>query len=117
MSHNNYIEETRDPSAFKENCKLDKPTGVGDHSVPMDNLKVLDREQDWMKRKVQEAIHIKQRAPSMNRAQGYQLSPIYGQIITRPPSKPNRLHDHCLTKICWGQVETSQSFHTNFQSE
>ena len=36
---------------FKEHCKLDKPTGVGDHcnatghSVSMDNLKVLDKEQ------------------------------------------------------------------------
>ena len=63
----------RDPTAVKEHCKLDKPTGVGDHcnatghSVFMDNLRVLDREQDWMKRKVKEAIHIKQRAPSMNR--------------------------------------------------
>ena len=53
-------------------------------------LKALDREQDWMKREVKEAIHIKQRAPSMNRDQGYQLPPIYGQIIPRPPpSEPN----------------------------
>ena len=36
-------------------------------TVTMDNLRVLDREQDWMKRKVKEAIHIKQRAPSINR--------------------------------------------------
>ena len=36
-------------------------------TVTMANLRVLDREQDWMKRKVKEAIHIKQRAPSMNR--------------------------------------------------
>ena len=48
-----------------------KQTGVGDHcnatghSVPMDSLKVIDREQDWMKRKVKEAIYIKQRAPSI----------------------------------------------------
>ena len=81
---------------FKEHCKLDKPTGVGDHcnatghSVSMDNLRVLAREQDWLKRKVKEAIHIKQRAPSMNRDQGYQLPPIYGQIIPRPPPpEPN----------------------------
>ena len=42
---------------FKEHCKLYRPTRVGKHcnttghSVYMDNLKVLDREQDWMKRK------------------------------------------------------------------
>ena len=81
---------------FKEHCKLDKPTGVRDHcnatghSVSMANLRVLDREQDWLKHKVKEAIHIKQRAPSMNRDQGYQLPPIYGQIIPRPPPpEPN----------------------------
>ena len=81
---------------FTEHCKLDKPTEVGDHcnatghSVSMDNLRVLDREQYWMKRKVTEASHIKQRAPPMNRDQGYQLPPIYGQIIPRPPPpQPN----------------------------
>ena len=69
----------------------------------MDNLKVLDREQDWMKRKVKKAIHIKQTEPSMNRDQGYQLPPIYGQIIPRPPpSEPNHppwsLRDQDLQK-------------------
>ena len=66
-AHHIYIGETMRPLGvlFKEYCKLDKPTGVGDHynatghSVSIDNLKVLDREQDWMKRKVKEEIHIK----------------------------------------------------------
>ena len=53
----------------------------------MDNLRVLDREKDWIKRKEKDAIHIKQRAPSMNRDQGYQLPPIYGQIIPAPVSQ------------------------------
>ena len=70
----------------------------------MDN--VLDREQDWLKRKVKEAIHIKQRAPSMNRDQGYQLPPIYGQIIPRPPpSEPDQspwsLRGQDLLKAGW----------------
>ena len=121
-----YIGETKRPLSvrFKEHCKLDKPTGVGDHcsatghSVSMDNLRVLDREQDWLKRKVKEAIHIKQRAPSMSRDQGYQLPPIYGQIITRSHHQSRITHpDHCVIKIHWRQIETSQSFHPQFQSE
>ena len=40
-----------------------------------------------MKRKVNEAIHTKQRAPSINRDQDYQLPSIYSQIIPRPPSE------------------------------
>ena len=82
-THHTYIGVTKRPLSvrFKEHCKLDKPTGVENHcnatghSVSMDNLKVLDREQDWMKRNVKEVIHIKQRAPPMNRGQGYQLPP------------------------------------------
>ena len=53
-----------------------------------------------MKRKVKEVIHIKQKAPSMNRDQGYQLPPIYGQIIPRPePNHPPwSLRDQDLPK-------------------
>ena len=59
-----YIGETKRPLSvrFKEHCKLNKPARVGDRcnatgdSVSMDNLRVLDNEQDWMKRKVKEAI-------------------------------------------------------------
>ena len=88
-----YIWETNRPLSvrFKEHCKLDKQTGVGDHcnatghSVSMDKLRVLDRKQDWLERKVKEVIHIKQKGLSMNSDQGYQLPLIYGQIIPRPP--------------------------------
>ena len=64
---------------FKEHTKLDRPTGVGEqclntgHSVSITNTKVLERELDWHKRKVKEAVHIRQRRPTMNRDQGYQL--------------------------------------------
>ena len=94
-----YIGERKRPLSvrFKEHCKLDKPTGVGDHckatghSVSMDNVRVLDREQDWLKRKVKEAIHIKQRAPSMR------------------PGLPVATHlwsDHSATTTTWAESPT-----------
>ena len=51
-THHNYIGETKKPLSvrFKEHCKLERPTGVGDHcnaaghSVSMNNLRFLDRE-------------------------------------------------------------------------
>ena len=116
-----YIEETKRSLSvrFKEHCKLDQPTGVGvhcnatGHSVSMDNLRVLDREQDWLKRKVKEAIHVKQRAPSMNRDHPSMVRSFrdnhHLSRITHP--------DHCVIKICWRHIETSQSFHPQFQSE
>ena len=86
-----YIGESKRPFSvrFKEHRNLDKPTGVGDHclntghSVSMENTRILEREENWLKRKVKEAIHIRQQQPSMNRDQGYQLPPIYYRII--PP--------------------------------
>ena len=80
---------------FKEHTNLDKPTGVGDHcqatrhSVSMKNTKVLTCESNWHKRKVKEAIYIKQRAPTMNTVQGYHLPAIYNQII---PPKSEATH-------------------------
>ena len=68
---------------FKEHTNLDKPTGVGNHcgatghSVSMKNTKVLTRESNWHKKKVKEAIYIIQRAPTMNRDQGYHLQSNY----------------------------------------
>ena len=84
-----YIGETKRPlgKRFKEHTNLTIPTGVGDHcnatghSVSLDNTKVLTREPQWTKRKVKEAIYIKKSAPSMTREQGYQLPPIYHQLL------------------------------------
>ena len=81
----------------------------------MDNLKLLDREQDWLKSKVKEAIHIKQRAPSMNRDQGYQLPHIYGSFRDHHHLSRITHLDHCVINICRGKVETSQSIHTKLR--
>ena len=45
------------------------------------NTKILTCESNWHKRKVKESIYIRQRAPIMNRDQGYHLPTIYNQII------------------------------------
>ena len=76
-----YVGESKRPLGvrFKEHTKLDRPTGVGEHclnigpSVSITNTKVLERELNWHRRKVKKAIHIRQRCPTMNRDQGYQL--------------------------------------------
>ena len=92
-----YIGETKRTLSqrFEEHANLDKPTGVGDHcratghSVSMKNTKILTRESNWHKRKVKEAIYIRQRAPTMHRDQGYHLPAIYNQII---PPKSEATH-------------------------
>ena len=94
-----YVGETKRPLSvrFKEHCKLDKTTAVGEHcletghSVSLTNTKVLAREEDWFKRKIKEAINIRQQQPSINRDQGYHLPAIYSQIL--PPISEFRHHD------------------------
>ena len=46
----------------------------------------------WTKRKVKEAIYIKRNSASMNREQGYQLPPIYHQLLLPEqfPAKKSR---------------------------
>ena len=108
-THHTYIGETKRPLSvrFKEQCKLDKPTGIGDHcnatghSVSMDSMKVLGRYQDWMKRKVKVAIHIEQRAPSMNR----DLATICHPSMVRSLRDHHHLSrithpEHCVINIC-----------------
>ena len=42
------------------------------HKITKDSVKVLAREDIWLKRKVREAIEIKIGQPAMNRDQGYE---------------------------------------------
>ena len=97
-----HLGETKRPlgKRFKvQHTNLTLPTGVGDHcnatghSVSLNNTKVLTREPQWTKRKVKEAIYIMKNAPSMNREQGYQLPPIYHQLLL-PEQFPRRKTSH-----------------------
>ena len=77
-----YIGETGRTLAtrMKDHLNLSNPlTLVGEHcahehhNITKDSVKVLAREDIWLKRKVREAIEIKIGQPAMNRDQGYEL--------------------------------------------
>ena len=79
-----YIGETDSMLAtrMKDQLNLRNPlTAVGEHcthehhTITKDSVRVLVREDSWLKRKVREAIEIKIVQPAMNRDQGYELSP------------------------------------------
>ena len=79
-----YIGETGRTLAtrMKDHLNLRTPlTAVGEHcahehhKISKDCVKVLAREDVWLKRKVREAIEIKIGQPAMNRDQGYELPP------------------------------------------
>ena len=44
-------------------------------------MKVIIREEEWLKRKVKEAVYIRQKRPTMNRDLGYQLLPLICDLI------------------------------------
>ena len=74
---------------FKEHTRLTHPlTAVGEHcaktghSIPASNLKVLDPEEPWLRRKVKEALLIKEKTPSMNRERGWELPAVYDHIVS-----------------------------------
>ena len=79
-----YIGETGRMLAtrMKDHLNLRNPlTAVGEHcahehhTITKDSVRVLAREDGWLKRKVREAIEIKIGQPAMNRDQGYELPP------------------------------------------
>ena len=71
---------------MKDHLNLRSPlTAVGEHcahehhKITKDSVKQLAREDVWLKRKVREAIKIGQ--PAMNRDPGYELPPIYDELL------------------------------------
>ena len=85
-----YIGETGRMLAtrMKDHLNLRNPlTAVGEHcahehhTITKDSVRILAREDGWLKRKVREAIEIKIGQPAMNRDQGYELPPIYDELL------------------------------------
>ncbi|XP_052247813.1 uncharacterized protein LOC127855937 [Dreissena polymorpha] len=72
---------TRTSSAIYDHCKQ---TG---HKINPNNTKVLTSEEHLWKRKVKEAIEIKQRRPSLNRDEGLELPRVFDSLlVSRDPS-------------------------------
>ena len=69
---------------MKDHLKSKPPrTAVGDHAhkINMDNVKVIAREDYMWRRKIRESIEIRTRRPAINRDQGYELPPIYDELL------------------------------------
>ena len=63
-------------------------TGVGEHcantghTINDQDTKILAREDQWWRRKISESIEIYTNQPDLNRDQGYELPPIYKQVLS-----------------------------------
>ena len=63
-------------SAINEHCQN---TG---HQIDWKNVRILGKEDHWMKRKIKEAIEIRRKKPSLNRDQGWDLPPIFCNLLS-----------------------------------
>ena len=52
------------------------------HEIDWENVKVIGKEEHWVKRKVKEAIAIRRDRPSLNRDQGWELPPIFNSLLS-----------------------------------
>ena len=95
-----YIGETARvlKTRFKEHIRRTPPhSAVGEHrdntghSFPESNIKVLDSEEHWYRRKVKEALQIKEKRPSLNRDRGLELPAIYSHIVSRGAYAPSHV--------------------------
>jgi hypothetical protein len=90
-----YIGETSRPLGvrLKEHERtLGSRTAVGEHcaatghKIKTIEVKIVEQESGWFKRKVKEAIKIRIHRPTMNRDEGYELPAIYSGVLSRDPS-------------------------------
>ena len=52
------------------------------NTVSLENTSIINREDNYLRRKVKEAIEIQRQAPILNRDRGYELPAIYKDILS-----------------------------------
>ena len=66
---------------------------INNHIIDWKNTTIIDNEENYMKRKIKEAIHIKQTTRCLNRDDGYILSGIYAPVWSKAtPGGSGRHH-------------------------
>jgi len=87
-----YIREMARPFGIRlkeyDNIRRASTTAVGDHlrdtghSLDFSSSLIIAREDDTLKRQMREAIEIHCQAPTMNRDNGYELPPMYQDVLS-----------------------------------
>ena len=80
---------------FKEHINLRHSTSAiaehirkTNHQFPAENIKILTCEDNTIKRRVKEALAIRRKRPNLNRDQGYDIPPVYQQLLSRDHNHP-----------------------------
>ena len=72
-----------------DNITRASTTAMGDHlrdtghTLDFSSSLIIERENDPFKRRIREAIEIHWETPTMNHDNGYELPPIYGDVLSR----------------------------------
>ncbi|KAH3851824.1 hypothetical protein DPMN_094311 [Dreissena polymorpha] len=83
------IPKKKDKTPSDKSSNKDQKINKG-HKLDPNNTKILAPE-DWhIKRRVKEAINIKQRRPSLNRDEGLELSPVYNSLLVSRDNPTSR---------------------------
>ena len=96
--------EHRRPSSTTSEISKHIHTDSPDHTIMLENTKILEVEHKWFERGVKEAIHIRALKPSLNRDGGrYNLPPIWNNIIKE------RLTESAMGATSGGGAQSEES--------